>query len=140
MAAGAAAAAIRDHPATTAEIRELCGDLQVLGRSEFKALLKWCAAPSQGAVIVAWMHDTCQWRGPEAIGLFNPSIGSGQCSSRWGSSSSFSTARLRKPTIGMRTGASQLLLVLSGRRDRMRRMQALAGAQGPACESGGTCA
>ena len=37
-----AAAAVRSHPATTAEIRQLCGDLQVLGRSEFKALLKWC--------------------------------------------------------------------------------------------------
>jgi AdoMet-dependent rRNA methyltransferase SPB1 len=35
------AAAVRAHPATDAEIRALCADLQVLGRSEFKALLKW---------------------------------------------------------------------------------------------------
>ncbi len=44
MPAAVTAAAIREHPATTAEVRQLCGDLQVLGRSEFKALLKWCAA------------------------------------------------------------------------------------------------
>ena len=44
MPAADTAAAIREHPATTAEVRQLCGDLQVLGRSEFKALLKWCAA------------------------------------------------------------------------------------------------
>ena len=31
------------HPATNAEVQALCEDLQVLGRSEFKALLKWCA-------------------------------------------------------------------------------------------------
>lgn len=37
----ALAARIRDSPATTAEIRATCADLQVLGRSEFKALLKW---------------------------------------------------------------------------------------------------
>jgi 23S rRNA U2552 (ribose-2'-O)-methylase RlmE/FtsJ len=35
------AAAVRTHPATDAEVRALCADLQVLGRSEFKALLKW---------------------------------------------------------------------------------------------------
>ena len=35
------AAAVRDHPATNAEVRALCGDLKVLGRSEFKALLRW---------------------------------------------------------------------------------------------------
>ncbi len=34
---------VRFHPSTTAEIRALCNDLQVLGRSEFKQLLKWCA-------------------------------------------------------------------------------------------------
>lgn len=34
-------AAIRQHPSTTSEIRALCDDLQVLGRSEFKQLLKW---------------------------------------------------------------------------------------------------
>ena len=39
----AAAAAVAAHPATTAEVRALCADLQVLGRSEFKQLLKWCA-------------------------------------------------------------------------------------------------
>lgn len=33
--------AIREDEATTAEIRLLCSDLQVLGRNEFKALLKW---------------------------------------------------------------------------------------------------
>ncbi|CAL8471869.1 g11411 [Coccomyxa elongata] len=32
---------VRFHPSTTAEIRALCNDLQVLGRSEFKQLLKW---------------------------------------------------------------------------------------------------
>ncbi|GAB4820618.1 hypothetical protein N2152v2_007664 [Parachlorella kessleri] len=37
----AAAKLIREHPATTAEVRTLCRDLQVLGRSEFKQLLKW---------------------------------------------------------------------------------------------------
>ena len=37
----AAAAAVATHPATTATVRELCADLGVLGRSEFKALLKW---------------------------------------------------------------------------------------------------
>ncbi len=37
----ATAAAVAAHPATTAEIRALCADLQVLGRSEFKQLLKW---------------------------------------------------------------------------------------------------
>ena len=36
-----AAAALRDHPATTAEVRELVKDLKVLGRREFKQLLKW---------------------------------------------------------------------------------------------------
>lgn len=35
------AAFIRDHPATTSEVKQLCRDLQVLGRSEFKQLLKW---------------------------------------------------------------------------------------------------
>ncbi|KAG2453439.1 hypothetical protein HYH02_001662 [Chlamydomonas schloesseri] len=35
------AAKIRAHPATNAEIRTLCKDLQVLGRSEFKQLLRW---------------------------------------------------------------------------------------------------
>ena len=43
MSPAEAAAAVRSHPATNAEIRQLCTDLQVLGRSEFKALLKWCA-------------------------------------------------------------------------------------------------
>jgi AdoMet-dependent rRNA methyltransferase SPB1 len=37
----ALAAAIASHPATDAEIKALCSDLQVLGRSEFKALLRW---------------------------------------------------------------------------------------------------
>jgi AdoMet-dependent rRNA methyltransferase SPB1 len=35
------ALAVRAHPATDTEITALCADLQVLGRSEFKALLKW---------------------------------------------------------------------------------------------------
>lgn len=35
------AESIRSHKATTSEIRSLCLDLQVLGRSEFKQLLKW---------------------------------------------------------------------------------------------------
>lgn len=38
-------AAIAQHPSTTAEIKALVGDLQVLGRSEFKALLRWSATP-----------------------------------------------------------------------------------------------
>lgn len=32
---------VRSHTATDAEVRLLCKDLQVLGRSEFKQLLKW---------------------------------------------------------------------------------------------------
>ncbi|PNH12762.1 AdoMet-dependent rRNA methyltransferase spb1 [Tetrabaena socialis] len=35
------AAKIRSHEATNSEIRTLCKDLQVLGRSEFKLLLRW---------------------------------------------------------------------------------------------------
>ncbi|KAG2498835.1 hypothetical protein HYH03_003028 [Edaphochlamys debaryana] len=35
------AAKIRAHEATNAEVRTLCKDLQVLGRSEFKQLLRW---------------------------------------------------------------------------------------------------
>ena len=35
------AAFVEEHPATVAEIKALCLDLQVLGRSEFKQLLKW---------------------------------------------------------------------------------------------------
>lgn len=35
------AAVIRSHEATNPEVKELCGDLQVLGRNEFKALLRW---------------------------------------------------------------------------------------------------
>ena len=35
------AAFARAHPATNTEIRTLLDDLQVLGRSEFKQLLKW---------------------------------------------------------------------------------------------------
>ena len=38
-----AADIVKLHPATTKEVQALCADLQVLGRSEFKALLKWCA-------------------------------------------------------------------------------------------------
>jgi AdoMet-dependent rRNA methyltransferase SPB1 len=37
----ALAAAIASHPATDNEVKALCKDLQVLGRSEFKALLRW---------------------------------------------------------------------------------------------------
>lgn len=48
----AAAAAVAAHPATTAEVRALCADLQVLGRSEFKQLLKWCAlAPAPACLL-----------------------------------------------------------------------------------------
>lgn len=39
----ALAARIAASPATTADIRSAVVDLQVLGRSEFKAVLKWCA-------------------------------------------------------------------------------------------------
>ncbi|KAK9814670.1 hypothetical protein WJX72_009544 [[Myrmecia] bisecta] len=39
--AGEMAPAIARHALTTPEIRALCADLQVLGRSEFKQLLKW---------------------------------------------------------------------------------------------------
>jgi AdoMet-dependent rRNA methyltransferase SPB1 len=35
------AAYVREHKSTTAEVRALCSDLQVLGRSEFKHLLRW---------------------------------------------------------------------------------------------------
>ena len=41
-----AAAYIFLHPATNAEVRALAADLQVLGRSEFKQLLKWYALNS----------------------------------------------------------------------------------------------
>ncbi|KAH7284979.1 hypothetical protein KP509_33G005200 [Ceratopteris richardii] len=36
-----ACVAIKDHPLTTDEIKLLCEDLQVLGKQEFKQLLKW---------------------------------------------------------------------------------------------------
>lgn len=36
-----AAAYVFLHPGTNAEVRALAADLQVLGRSEFKQLLKW---------------------------------------------------------------------------------------------------
>lgn len=45
-----AAAYVFLHPATTAEVRALSADLQVLGRSEFKQLLKWCAPKSLHAL------------------------------------------------------------------------------------------
>lgn len=32
---------VRTNPKTTQEIRSLCADLKVLGRKDFKALLKW---------------------------------------------------------------------------------------------------
>jgi hypothetical protein len=32
---------VREHPSTTAEVCALCADLRVLGRSEFKQLLRW---------------------------------------------------------------------------------------------------
>jgi len=35
------AAFAKAHPSTTGEIQTLLSDLQVLGRSEFKALLRW---------------------------------------------------------------------------------------------------
>ena len=31
----------RSHASTDDEIRQLCSDLQVLGRSEFKQLIRW---------------------------------------------------------------------------------------------------
>lgn len=43
-ASAADAAAVAAHPATTREVRLLAADLGVLGRSEFKALLKWRTA------------------------------------------------------------------------------------------------
>ena len=46
----ATAAAVASHPATTAEVRLLCADLGVLGRSEFKALLKWRAGVRKALV------------------------------------------------------------------------------------------
>lgn len=36
-----ATALILEHPETDKEVRELCKDVQVLGRSEFKQLLRW---------------------------------------------------------------------------------------------------
>jgi len=33
--------AVRDHPKTTEEIKSACEDLLVLGKKEFKKLLKW---------------------------------------------------------------------------------------------------
>ena len=36
-----AAETIRLHPATSREVLALCQDLQVLGRAELEALLKW---------------------------------------------------------------------------------------------------
>ncbi|GIL46558.1 hypothetical protein Vafri_3535 [Volvox africanus] len=42
------AAKIRSHAATNAEIKLLCRDLQVLGRSEFKQLLRWRLALRKG--------------------------------------------------------------------------------------------
>ena len=39
--AATVAAFVRAHPTTTEEIRTLASDLPVLGRSEFKLLLKW---------------------------------------------------------------------------------------------------
>lgn len=32
---------VRNHPATSSEVRQLCSDLKVIGRSEFKQLLRW---------------------------------------------------------------------------------------------------
>lgn len=32
----------RSHASTDDEVRLLCSDLQVLGRSEFKQLIRWC--------------------------------------------------------------------------------------------------
>ena len=49
---GEAAAFVFLHPGTSEEVRTLCGDLQVLGRSEFKQLLKWCAAPPPGFAVL----------------------------------------------------------------------------------------
>lgn len=43
-ASDADAAAVASHPATTREVALLAADLGVLGRSEFKALLKWRSA------------------------------------------------------------------------------------------------
>ena len=41
------AAFVEEHPATIEEVKALCQDLQVLGRSEFKQLLKWSVPGAQ---------------------------------------------------------------------------------------------
>jgi hypothetical protein len=40
----AAAAGLKDHPATTEEIVSCCDDLKLLGKLDFKNLLKWRTA------------------------------------------------------------------------------------------------
>ena len=54
-----AAAYVFLHPATHAEVRALAADLQVLGRSEFKQLLKWCEPMLQYLLIDC---DGKSWR------------------------------------------------------------------------------
>ena len=41
MSGEEASEVILEHPDTDAEVRALCADVQVLGRSEFKQLLRW---------------------------------------------------------------------------------------------------
>ncbi len=49
---------VREHPGTSPEVRALLGDLQVLGRSEFKQLLKWYAGPQTDR---CWLSAWAAW-------------------------------------------------------------------------------
>jgi AdoMet-dependent rRNA methyltransferase SPB1 len=42
---------LNEHPATTQEIRALVEDLRVLGKKEFKLLMKWCVSPPRLATL-----------------------------------------------------------------------------------------
>lgn len=66
--AGQLAESIRSHADTSDEIVALCKDLQVLGRSDFKALLRWCVshckhlACCEAAIchlLLRCMHECC---------------------------------------------------------------------------------
>lgn len=56
---------VRTHEATSSEVAALCRDLQVLGRTDFKALLKWCvrgpAAPAQQLAALADCMHILAW-------------------------------------------------------------------------------
>jgi len=54
------------HKATTSEIRSLCADLQVLGRSEFKQLLRWRLAIKKEVDRVMKERRKAQGEGPDA--------------------------------------------------------------------------